>query len=124
MFSSTFSDESNEENATGQEEKDHIVKRLQDLGAKVQLLMFITGPAGSGKSTALEVAQHFCFEFCKTIGEHWDDTTFLFSAMTGAAASLFGGVTTHSAAFINYKNITPELMRTWKNVKMFIIDEI
>ena len=127
MFSSTFSDESNEENATGQEEKDHIVKRLQDLGAKVQLLMFITGPAGSGKSTALEVAQHFCFEFCKTIGEHWDDTTFLFSAMTGAAASLFGGVTTHSAAFLNYndlKNITPELMRTWKNVKMFIIDEI
>ena len=127
MFSSTFADESDGGSASNQEAKDDIVKKLRCLGAKDQLLMFITGPAGSGKSTALEVAQHFCFEFCKTIGEHWDNTTFLFSAMTGAAASLFGGVTTHSAAFLNKKtmgSITPELMRKWKHVKVFIVDEI
>ena len=107
-------------------EKDTISQKLLDLGAKEQLLMFITGPAGSGKSTALEVAQHFCFEFCRTVGEHWDKSTFLFTAITGSAASLFGGVTLHSAAFLNtnFRNITGNMMRKWEHVKMLIVDEI
>ena len=96
------------------------------MGAKEQLLMFVTGPAGAGKSTALEVAQHFCFEFCRYVGENWNDRTFLFTAVTGSAASLFGGVTLHSAAFINHDIETLSLtkMREWENVKMLIVDEI
>ena len=120
-MSSTFTDD---EGNCGK--KDTISQKLRDLGAKEQLLMFITGPAGSGKSTSLEVAQHFCFEFCRTIGEQWDKSTFLFTAMTGSAASLFGGVTLHSAAFLNtnFKNITGPMMRKWEHVKMLIVDEI
>jgi hypothetical protein len=69
-----------------------IIRRLEARGAQRQLIMFLTGPAGSGKSTAVTVAQQFCHDFCLAVGVMWGDTTFLFTAYTGAAASLFGGV--------------------------------
>ncbi len=36
-----------------------IVHRLEARGGQNQLIMFLTGPAGSGKSTAMQVAQQF-----------------------------------------------------------------
>ena len=65
--------------------------------------MFLTGSAGSGKSSAVMVAQNFCFEFSMAVGDMWSDKTFLFTAYTGQAASLFGGVTISKAAFINQR---------------------
>ncbi len=64
-----------------------IIKRLKAIGRQEQMLMFLTGPAKAGKSTAVMVAQHFCYEFCLAVGAMWSDTTFLFAAYTGAAAS-------------------------------------
>jgi hypothetical protein len=78
-----------------------IVRRLEAQGGQNQLIMFLTGPAGSGKSTAVKVAQQFCYDFCLAVGVMWSDSTFLFTAYTGAAASLFGGVTISKAAFLN-----------------------
>ncbi len=66
------------------------IKKLKARGGRDQLLMFLTGPAGSGKSTAMKVAQHFCYEFCRAVGIMWSDKTFIFTAYTGSAASLFG----------------------------------
>ena len=37
--------------------------KLQARGGQEQLIMFLTGPAGSGKSTAVRVAEQFCYEF-------------------------------------------------------------
>ncbi len=37
------------------------IKKLNARGGRDQLLMFLTGPAGSGKSTAMTVAQQFCY---------------------------------------------------------------
>jgi hypothetical protein len=45
-----------------------IVKRLEARGGQEQLLLFLTGPAGSGKSTAMSVAEQFCYELCVAIG--------------------------------------------------------
>ena len=70
-----------------------IVRRLEARGGQSQLIMFLTGPAGSGKSTAVKVAHQFCYDFCLAVGVMWSNRTFLFTAYTGAAASLFGGVT-------------------------------
>ena len=42
-----------------------LIELLQSRGARVQLLIFATGFAGSGKSTAVKIAQRFCFEFCR-----------------------------------------------------------
>ena len=66
-----------------------------------QLIIFLTGPVGSGKSTAMKVAQQFCYDFCLAVGVMWSDHTFLFTAYTGAAASLFGEVTISKATFFN-----------------------
>jgi hypothetical protein len=106
--------------------KQKVEQKLKDLGAKEQLLMFVTGPAGAGKSTAIDVAQQFCFQFCKSMDILWGDKTFLFTAITGCAAALFGGVTLHSAAYLNSKskNISPGMLQNWEQVQMLIIDEI
>jgi len=53
-----------------------IVKRLKARGGQEQMIMFLTGPAGSGKSSALMVAQQFCFKFCLSVGVMWSDKTF------------------------------------------------
>ena len=103
----------------------NIVQRLEARGGQSQLIMFLTGPAGSGKSTAVKVAQEFCYDFCLAVGVMWSDTTFLFTAYTGAAASLFGGVTISKAAFLNkQKALTLEDKNEWQDVKILIVDEV
>ncbi len=63
--------------------------------------------------------------FCLAVGAMWSDTTFLFTAYTGAAASLFGGVTILKAAFINqHKQLSQDDRNEWQNVQILVIDEI
>jgi hypothetical protein len=91
-----------------------IVRRLEARAGQNQLTMFLTGPAGSGKSTAVKVAQQFCYEFCLAVGVMWSDRTFLFTTYTGAAASLLGGVTISKAAFLNQqKALSLNDKNTW-----------
>ncbi len=52
------------------------VKMLKARGGRKQMLMFLMGPAGSGKSTVVMVAQQFCYELCLAMGVMWSDTTF------------------------------------------------
>jgi hypothetical protein len=54
----------------GQSSKEtrEIVIRLKARGANEYLLMFLSGPAGSGKSTAMRVAEQFCYAFCVAVG--------------------------------------------------------
>ena len=53
----------------------------------------------------------------------WYDETFLFTACSGSAAAIFGGITIHSAAVLNGK-VTDKARKTWKNVDILMIDEI
>ena len=103
-----------------------VIERLKTIGAKKQLLMFVTGPAGAGKSTSITVAQKFCYEFCRCLGVKWNENTFLFTATTGCAAALFGGKTIHTAAHLckSEKNKSDSMKREWKSVKMLIVDEV
>ena len=94
-----------------------IIKKLKARGGRDQLLMFLTGPAGSGKSTAMKIAQQFCYEFCIAVGIMWSDKTFIFTAYTGSAASLFGGVTISKAAFLNQrKQLSVDDRNEWQDV--------
>ncbi len=102
-----------------------IVDKLQAKGGQEQIIMFLTGPAGSGKSTALRVAEQFCYEFCLAVGIMWSDTTFLFTAYTGAAASLIGGTTISRTAYLNQKRpISDDDIREWKDGRILVIDEV
>jgi hypothetical protein len=62
-----------------------IILKLKARGQRDQLLMFLTGPAGSGKSTAMKVAQQFCYEFYIAVGIMWSDKAFIFTAYTRSA---------------------------------------
>ena len=87
--------------------------------------MFLTGPAGSGKSTAMKIAQKFCYEFCMAVGIMWSDKTFIFTAYTGLAASLFGGVTISKAAFLNqHKQLSVDDKNEWQDVQIVVIDKV
>ncbi len=94
-----------------------IADKLQARGGQEQLIMFLTGPAGSGKSTAVRMAEQFCYEFCLAVGIMWSDTTFLFTAYTGAAASLIGGTTISKTAHLNQKrSVSDDDINEWKDV--------
>ena len=65
-----YQDQFNYGNINNYENTDRecVIDQLYTLGAKEQLIMFLTGSAGAGKTTAVKLAQHFCFEFCWKIG--------------------------------------------------------
>jgi hypothetical protein len=108
-----------------QHTKDSLVRDLKAKGGKEQLIMFITGPAGCGKSTTMEAAQHYCHRFCTAIAAAFNDYTFYFTATTGSAAALFGGTTIHSAAHLNKSRINDDMRAIWRDdVRILIIDEI
>ena len=50
-------------------ERSHDMGRLTEMlearGGRKQLIMFVTDLAGDGKSTGINVARRFCYEFCK-----------------------------------------------------------
>jgi hypothetical protein len=103
----------------------NIVHRLEARSGQSQLIMFLTGPAGSGKSTAVKVAQQFCYDFCLAVGVMWSDQTFLFAAYTGAASSLFGGVTVSKAAFLyQQKALSFNDKNDWQDVQILIVDDV
>jgi hypothetical protein len=54
----------------------------------------------------------------------WSDTTFLFTAYTGSAASLIGGITISKAAYLNLqRQINKDDINEWKDVRILVIDE-
>ena len=101
------------------------INKLRAKGGQDQLMMFLTGPAGSGKSTAVRAAEQFCYEFCVAVGIMWSDTTFLFTAYTGSAASLIGGTTISKTAFLNkQKHLSDDDIKQWEDVRILVIDEV
>ncbi len=103
----------------------NVVNRLEARDGQSQLIMVLTGLAGSGKSTSVKVAQQFCCDFCLAVGVMWSDQIFLFTAYTGAAASLFGGVTNSKATFLNQqKALSLNNKNGWQDVQILIVDEV
>ena len=105
-----------------------IIAKISELGGKDQLIMFLTGPAGAGKTTAIKVAQSFCHDFCDRAGIHFDEHSFFFTAYTGSAASMFGGKTTLKSMQIPISgqlgDINEKTLSTLRDVKILICDEI
>ncbi len=81
------------------------VKMLKARGRREQMLMFVTGPAGSGKSTAVMVAQKFCYELCIAVGVMWSDIIFLFTAYRISSILVWWGYIL-KGRFLKSKQIT------------------
>ena len=107
---------------------DKVIKGLESIGGKTQLIMFLTGPAGAGKTTAIKMAQTFCEKFSEACHIPFDQYSFYFTAYTGAAASEFGGITTLTALQIpmygDISEATESTQSILNRVKILIMDEI
>ena len=105
--------------------KKDIIEKIHARGGEEQFRMFLTGPAGAGKSTAVKFAQRFCFEFSRAVGVLWNDSTFLFTAYPVSAASLFSGVTICKHAYLKKDEaLTEKEIALWKDVRILVLDEI
>jgi energy-coupling factor transporter ATP-binding protein EcfA2 len=106
----------------------NVISALKSMGGKDQLILFLTGPAGAGKTTAIKLAQRFCEKFSEACHIPFDQYSFYFTAYTGAAASDSGGITTLTALQIPlYSDISepsPHTITTLNKVRVLIIDEI
>ena len=103
---------------------DDIKQQLIARGGRDQLLLFLTGPAGAGKTTAIKAAERFCFEFCSSCNIIWTDTSFFYTAYTGSAASAFGGRTIVKASGMFMTTVTELQRLEWSSVRVLVIDEI
>ena len=105
-----------------------VVDGLKSLGGKDQLIMFLTGPAGAGKTTSIKLAQTFCQKFSEACHISFDQYSFYFTAYTGAAASEYGGVTTLTALQVPMYGDIGEIKESTASelnrVKILVIDEI
>ena len=69
----------------------------------VQLISFLHGPGGSRKSTVIDLVIEYAREYCGLLECPFTSRTIVVTAMTGVAATIFRGETTHSAVYLNKK---------------------
>ena len=91
-----------------------------------QLICCLHGPAGSGKSTVIELVLLYAQEYCLYLPNvMFCCNTTVVTAMTGVAATLMCGETMHGDLFLNQKcKIEPEQIELWADTCLLIIDEI
>jgi polynucleotide 5'-kinase involved in rRNA processing len=59
------------------------------------LVCFLHGPGGSGKSAVLELLLIYAAEYCHHVGEIYTETTIVVTALSGVAATLVKGRAVH-----------------------------
>ena len=91
-----------------------------------QLICFLHGPGGSGKTAVIDLVMEYAREYCSYMNNfEFNARTIVVTAMTGVAATLLLGETTHSALYLNQlKGIEREQVELWMGARFLIIDEI
>ena len=101
------------------------LKKLRGIPAKCKnLICLLHGSGGSGKSTVINTVKAYAAEFCKMLGHPFTTRTIVVTAMSGVAATLIGGETTHSVLGLNRDTIQNEERAEWVDARLLIIDEI
>ena len=91
-----------------------------------QLICCLHSPAGCEKSTVIELVMEYAREYCSFL-PHVTFTArmIVVTAMTGVAATIIQGEMTHGALYLNQqKELEPEQIDLWEDMKLLIIDEI
>ena len=88
-----------------------------------QLICLLHGPGGSGKSTVINMVKAYAKSYCDALGHEFTCRTIVITAMSGVAATLINGETTHSCLGLNRK-ITTTHQAEFQDTRLVIIDEI
>ena len=95
---------------------------------KENLVAFVHGPAGAGKSTVVDLVKLYCKEYCDNMRFPFTSQTIVVTALTGVAATILMGETTHKAVYINEMNeigdFSAEQIEAWEQTRLLIVDEI
>jgi hypothetical protein len=86
------------------------------------LLMFLDGAAGSGKSHVVSQVLAYGKAYTSKLNLTFDMRTVIVTAITGVAATSIGGETTASACFL--QTAIKDRYTSWVNARLLIIDEI
>jgi len=105
---------------------DKVKHDLEKVNRGAQLICFLSGPGGSGKSAVIKAVTSYTKSFCLNLGIGYTSRVVVVTAITGAAAVSFKGETTSKALGLNKKstNFSNEDIEEWKNTLLVIIDEI
>jgi len=88
-----------------------------------QLIMLLHGSGGAGKSTVINLSVAYAKEYCENLIRLCIRCTVV-TAMSGVAATLLHGETTHSAIHMNKRTaITDEQIEEWLDCRLVFIDE-
>ena len=103
------------------------LKRLVEVSKRgSQLVCLLHGPGGCGKTTVIDLVVAYSKEYCSYMDNFtFDARTIVVTAMTGVAATLLLGETTHRALYLNQRRpIDAEQICVWQGTRLLIIDEI
>lgn len=89
-----------------------------------QLIALLHGPGGSGKSTVINAITAYAKSYCDAIGHKFTDHTIMITAMSGVAATLLNGETTHSVMGLNCSKLPQEMVDKFQDARLLIVDEI
>ena len=102
-----------------------IKKFLKEKGGMEELIMFLSGMGGTGKSEVIKAFVQFAKRISSAFGWKYDNDVVKITALTGSAAcEIPNGKTLHSQACLSHRKISLKLKETWKSTKMIIIDEV
>jgi ABC-type transport system involved in cytochrome bd biosynthesis fused ATPase/permease subunit len=82
-----------------------------------QVICLLYGPGGSGKSTVINLVVAYAKEYCKELKHPFTSRMIVVSAMSGVAATLLRGKTTHSALGLNRREPDAEMMDAWFDIQ-------
>ncbi|KAG7371411.1 PIF1-like helicase [Nitzschia inconspicua] len=96
---------------------------LEKVNRGAQLICFLSGPGGTGKSFVITSYVRYCSEVCSNLRIKFDSKTIVVSAITGAAAVSIRGQTTASALCLK-RHIIEDDVKQWENTYAVVADEI
>ena len=91
-----------------------------------QLICLLHGPGGCGKTTVIDLLLEYAQEFCSFMEDYtFTSRTIVVTAMSGVAATLLLGETTHKAVHLNRKKcLEAEDIELWEDTRLLIVDEV
>ena len=102
----------------------YVVKKLKDIhNDRKQLICFLSGPGGTGKSKVVNAAIEYCQKLCAEINMKFTKRTIDVTALTGAAAVSIFGETTYTACYLNGR-VNAQHVDEWSYTSLVIIDKI